>query len=135
MSENGRLVGASAHVPFLRTCRLLRFLQEQACDQAFSSLQTPGHAVHRTRRELALVLCGRDHVGLRRSRFLLGSANRRKICPLAKAWWAPRKRGRRCHFQRGRTRTPRCTCGRRSWEKSAWRLLRVSITGGKFRST
>src|SRR5580692_4604715 len=56
MPGDGRYVGSSAIVPRVRSRRLLRFFQEQACDQALSSSQASHHSVVRVRRGLALVL-------------------------------------------------------------------------------
>ena len=51
-----RFLGASAAVPRVRPRRLLRQLEEQACDQAFSCDRTSGHALARTGRDVGLVL-------------------------------------------------------------------------------
>jgi hypothetical protein len=58
--DEGHL-GAFAAVPDLRACGMLRQLEEQARHEAFSSDASSNHSLVRTRRGLALVLCGRDH--------------------------------------------------------------------------
>jgi hypothetical protein len=45
MFEIGRHVGPSANVPDLRPRWMLRFLQEQACHQAFSPDETSHHTI------------------------------------------------------------------------------------------
>ena len=44
-------------MPHLRSCRVLRHLEEQTCLQALSRDGSPGCSIHRTRRNLGLVLC------------------------------------------------------------------------------
>jgi hypothetical protein len=60
----------------LRLCmicgRLLRFIEEQACDETFPRDYPPDHAVLRTWRDLGLVLRRRGYVGLLRSVNLTG---------------------------------------------------------------
>src|SRR5260370_16525941 len=66
LPEDRRLVGAPAPMSFLRTRRLLRFVEEQACHQTFSHQQAPVDPVLRTRRELAMVLRGPDVLAVMR---------------------------------------------------------------------
>src|ERR1700676_278038 len=56
VSQDGRHLGTSQTVPHLWPWRLLRRLEEQARDQAFSLEPAPDHHVDRARRELELVL-------------------------------------------------------------------------------
>lgn len=45
--EDGGYLGSPAAVHDLRACRLLRFFEEQACNQALSRHQAPHHALDR----------------------------------------------------------------------------------------
>ena len=58
--NSGRMVGASAPVPHLRSRRLLRRLAEQTCDQAFPSHTASHHRGLRSPGRLGLVLCRRS---------------------------------------------------------------------------
>ena len=59
MFEDGRYVGPLAVVHDLRACGVLRFVEEQACDEAFSCGEAPDHEVAGAGGELGVVLCGR----------------------------------------------------------------------------
>src|ERR1041385_2993146 len=64
MSEDGRPLGAPAPVYDLWPRRLLRFVQKQACDEAFSSDAAPDHALPGIGSRLGLVLHRRAGVGI-----------------------------------------------------------------------
>src|ERR1700730_6075584 len=68
MLEDGRPVGSSSAVPELRTCWLLRFIQEQACHEALSCNEASHYAIHRAWRNLGLVLHRRAPIGFCLSR-------------------------------------------------------------------
>src|SRR5436190_6382551 len=67
MSEDWRQLGAPASLPYVRPCRLLRRLEEQARDEALPLNQAPDHHFARARRRLELVLCRRGGAGARMS--------------------------------------------------------------------
>ncbi len=56
-------MGASADVPGVRACGVLRLVSAKACDEALQYDDAPDHAIGRAGRELGMVLCGRDDVG------------------------------------------------------------------------
>jgi hypothetical protein len=58
-------MGASEDVPALRARWVLRFLEEQARDKAFSWNAASHHALDRAGRILEVVLCRRAYDGLR----------------------------------------------------------------------
>src|SRR6185295_10811540 len=60
MPGDGRYLGPSAGVPQLWSYRLLRFLEKQTRHETLPRDQTSHRAILRTRRRLALVLCGRS---------------------------------------------------------------------------
>src|SRR5207245_128008 len=60
LSENRRHLGPPATVPHVRPRRLLRFVQEQACDEALPGRTSPDRPVVGAGRGLALVLRGRN---------------------------------------------------------------------------
>src|SRR4051794_13279194 len=62
MSRDGRSLGASADMPDMRPCWLLRLIEEQACDQTLSCHAASDHTIVSAGRGLALVLYRRDHV-------------------------------------------------------------------------
>src|SRR5260370_6259444 len=62
MSEDGGYLGSPALVRGLRPRRLLRLVQEQACDQALPLHRPPDHQVARARRELDVLLHRRRDV-------------------------------------------------------------------------
>src|SRR5216684_3159020 len=63
MLEDGRPVGPSTAVLELRTCGLLRFIQEQACHEALSCDQACHHAINRAWGKLGLVLHRSTRIG------------------------------------------------------------------------
>src|SRR6266568_1034462 len=54
--ENGRHLGASEVVHDVWSRGLLRFVKEQACDEAFSRCEAPDREVHRAWGRLGMVL-------------------------------------------------------------------------------
>src|SRR5690349_7242183 len=66
MPRHGRHVGAPAPVSHLRSCGLLRRLEEQARDAALPLGSSSHHHVARARRDLELVLRRRHRDGARR---------------------------------------------------------------------
>src|SRR3954468_13358031 len=67
MPEDWRQLGAPASLPYVRPCRLLRRLEEQARDEALPLNQAPDHHFARARRRLELVLSRRGGSGNRMS--------------------------------------------------------------------
>src|SRR5579871_34613 len=64
MPQDGRHVGPSSAVPFVRPCRLLRFLEEQARHEAFSFERSSDCAFARARRKLEVVLHRSSWMGI-----------------------------------------------------------------------
>src|SRR5438132_7465572 len=62
MSEDGGYLGAPPVVRGVRSRRVLRLVEEQACDQALPGYRSSDHQVARARRELDVLLPRRRHV-------------------------------------------------------------------------
>src|SRR6201995_3823830 len=65
MPQDGRHLRPPAALHGVWPCGLLRLLEEQTRDKTLTPHQTPHHALHRTRPDLGVVLCGRVAAQLR----------------------------------------------------------------------
>src|SRR5579883_2529933 len=80
MRKDGGQLGPSETLPQLRTCGLLRFLEEQARHQTLPPGQASADSFHRGRRELGLVL---RRPGNRRRNRISASSTRRELGTIA----------------------------------------------------